>query len=77
MEEIEAYMSNNHIETLANVLERIIKFEFPLIKNLKVHPLIPKGSKIRISFEDERYSQKEVMKVVDFYKQKTRKLKEL
>ncbi len=77
MEEINEYMKREYSETLANVLERVIKFEFPLIKKLKVYPLTTGSDTIRISFEGEEYSREEVMRTVDFYRQKTRKIKEL
>lgn len=64
-EEIDKYFDLNHESQVVRVMEKLIKFEFPKIKNLSVGV---NGGNVCVRFEAGKYTPEEILNKVNEYK---------
>jgi len=65
MDEVDRYMRDGFKTAMIQTLEKLIKYEFPKIKNLTIEF---NGEKINIQFDKGEYSEDEVSNKINQYR---------
>lgn len=71
-DEVDKYMDHDWIEKKRDILDKIIKFEFPEIKNLNVHS---RWDSFRVSFDEGKHTKEEVLGKINEYLKNCRNYK--